>query len=111
MTTWIISSETVDQLLVVVYPVAPAGHPAESAFDHPATGSTLKCGLESMWAPALSKISVAVRLTMRRQPSVSTTIWRLRPTIFLHVVVDFRPRVAGVRPPQLESYPAGSLQV
>jgi len=83
MTTWIISSETVDQLLVVVYPVAPAGHPAESAFDHPATGSTLKCGLESMWAPALSKISVAVRFTMRRQPSVSTTIWRLRPTIFL----------------------------
>ena len=30
---------------------------------------------------------------------------------FLAVVVDFRPRVAGVRPPQLESYPAGSLQV
>jgi len=44
MTTWIISSETVDELLVVVYPVAPAGHPAESAFDHPATGSALKCG-------------------------------------------------------------------
>jgi hypothetical protein len=29
---------------------------------------------------------------------------------FLAVVVDFRPRVAGVRHPQLESYTAASLQ-
>ena len=29
---------------------------------------------------------------------------------FLAVVVDFRPRVAGLRYPQVESYPIASLQ-
>lgn len=35
------------------------------------------------WAPALSEISEVVRLTMSSLPSVSTAIWRLRPTTFL----------------------------
>src|ERR1700751_740467 len=35
------------------------------------------------WAPALSEMSAGVRLTIRRRPSVSTAMWRLRPTIFL----------------------------
>ena len=33
--------------------------------------------------PALSEMSAVVRLTIRSRPSVSTAIWRLRPTIFL----------------------------
>jgi hypothetical protein len=65
MTTWIIASETVDQLLVVVYQAAPAGHPAESAFDHPATGEYLEAWFGIDAGAALWKISVAVRLTIR----------------------------------------------
>ncbi len=36
-----------------------------------------------IWAPALSEMSAGVRLTISRRPSVSTTTWRLRPTVFL----------------------------
>jgi len=88
-----------DSRSVARSPGGVSGPSSRKCVRPPSDGECLEVWLESMWAPALAKISVAVTLTIRRRPSVSTTIWRLRLTIFflfLAVVVDFRPRVAGV---------------
>lgn len=43
----------------------------------------LEANFVTGWAPALSEMSAVVRLTISSRPSVSTAMWRLRPTIFL----------------------------
>jgi hypothetical protein len=46
-------------------------------------GQRLRMASRMAWAPALLEMSAVVRLTIKSRPSVSTAIWRLRPTIFL----------------------------
>ena len=91
--------------------MAPAGHPAESAFDHPATGEYLEAWFViDAGAGAVEDIGRGEVDHQEGAIGVHDDM-ALAADDFLAVVVDFRPRVAGVRPPQLESYPAGSLQV
>lgn len=64
-----------------VHEIEPViGAVCEQVFD---PWPALADALEYRFEPALSGMSALVRWTIRRRPSVSTAIWRLRATIFL----------------------------